>query len=256
MNHYVIPAIALIAAVLLLFRQGRRVAGAERRLVSLSLLILFALLVWVPTAAPVAYVRYVVMAAPAGCIVIAWLVVRGLASWRPIARWATVAILLFTPWLSLPLDPVAQRPVWRPNVIVRPEFERLLGEVFVPRPDPNRAVVEWLRQHASPGDEILVNYEDAPLMYYLPNPIRGGIAAFRVEDHAKGPPRFAVLRRTVQFVHWPVFMREASRYEWEAVTIDGPDVTWGNNPDPFGLVKDPRAAPALKIGRWLRNKAP
>ena len=102
-------------------------------------------------------------------------------------------------------------PVRRPDgAFVRPELTALVRDVFRTRRDPNRLVVEWLRQHAQPTDEILINYEDLPLMYYLPNPIRGGVAAFRAEDDAKTPPRFAILRRSVPFVHWPVFQREIS----------------------------------------------
>ena len=59
-------------------------------------------------------------------------------------------------------------------------------------------VVEWLKQNAKPTDEILINYEDVPLMFYLPNPIRGGVAAFRVEDDSKSPPEFVVLRQSVR----------------------------------------------------------
>ena len=53
--------------------------------------------------------------------------------------------------------------------------------------------------NAAPNDEILINYEDIPLMYYLPNPIRGGISAFRVEDDRtnlrRRGPRHALLAR-------------------------------------------------------------
>ena len=70
-------------------------------------------------------------------------------------------------------------------------------------------------------------------MFYLPNPIRGGIAAFRAEDDAKHPPEFLVIRRSVGFVHWPVFQREADRYHWKEVGLNAPDVPWGNFPDPL-----------------------
>jgi hypothetical protein len=61
-------------------------------------------------------------------------------------------------------------------------------------------VIEWLQKNAAPSDEILINYEDKPMMFYLPNPIRGGVSAFRVEDDAQTPARFVVLRRSVGFV--------------------------------------------------------
>jgi len=246
---YVVPLIALIAAVFLLVRGRASLAPAERRLVGLAVAILIALSFWVPSVAPMAFVRYVVMAAPLGGLILAWVLVRGLGR-RPLARWAGAAIVAATPWLSVPLDGWA--PTERPSTavaLVRSEWPTALREIFLTRPDPNRAVVDWLRQNAAPTDEILVNYEDAPLIYYLPNPIRGGVAAFRAEDDSHGPPRFAVLRRSVGFVHWPVFYREVARYQWDQISLAGPDVMWGNNPDPNGKIENMDTANKLVIGR-------
>ena len=135
----------------------------------------------------------------------------------------------------------------------RAELSLLGSDIFAHRPDPNRLVVDWLRQNAAPTDEILVNYEDVPLMFYLPNPIRGGIAAFRAEDDAKAPPRFAVMRRSVPFVHWPVFVREIDRYNWEPVPLKAPDLIWGNNPDPMGHFLNPSSPTDLFIARRTDN---
>jgi len=82
-----------------------------------------------------------------------------------------------------------------------------------------------------PGDEVLVNYEDLPFVFYTDARVRGGIAAFRAEDRS-GPPRFLVLRRSVDFVHWPVFLRQFRRHPWRLVATGAPDVPFGNNPDP------------------------
>ena len=42
------------------------------------------------------------------------------------------------------------------------------------------------------------------------------------------------MRRSVLFVHWPVFQRELGRYKWARIPTEAPDVIWGNNPDPAG----------------------
>jgi hypothetical protein len=84
---------------------------------------------------------------------------------------------------------------------------------------------------ARPEDEILVNYEDIPFMFYTENPIRGGVPCFRVEDRA-APPRFLVIRKSVPFLHWPVFIREIKRYTWSRIPVRAPDIPFGNNPDP------------------------
>jgi hypothetical protein len=137
---------------------------------------------------------------------------------------------------------------WTGSIWYRAELKDLRDEIFGHQPDPNRLVIDWLRKNAAPTDEILINYEDLPLMYYLPNPIRGGIATFRAEDDARNPPRFVILRHSVDFVHWPVFEREMARYKWEVIPLKAPDVQWGNNPDPMGD-DDPRAAKDLYIAR-------
>ena len=149
----------------------------------------------------------------------------------------------------MPLNAVAPPPEWwQGSIWYRSELKDLRAEIFGHQADPNRLVIDWLRKNAAPTDEILINYEDFPLMYYLPNPIRGGIATFRVEDDAKTPPRFVIFRHAADFVHWTILDREVARYQWERVPLKAPDVQWGNNPDPMGN-DDPSAAPNLYIAR-------
>jgi hypothetical protein len=154
------------------------------------------------------------------------------------------------PWLSKPaalLVPAAYRS--EAGSVVRAEIPRLFSEVFGHEPDPNRLLIEWLEAHAAPTDEILINYEELPLVFYLPNPIRGGIGAFRVSDDSKGAPRFAILRPSVWFVFWPAFKHEMQRHQWEPLKVNIPDVVWGNNPDPAAHVTDPPRPRSLFIAR-------
>ena len=76
------------------------------------------------------------------------------------------------------------------------------------------------------------------MIYYLPNPIRGGIVAFRAEDDRVTPPRFVIIRRTVPFSYYAVYAREIARYFWTPVPVQAPDIRWGNNPDPEGHFQD------------------
>ncbi len=249
LDHFVIPAVVLAAAIVVLGWRWRRLADAERRLVLVCVGVLLGLTVWVPTVAPMSFLRYVIMAAPIGCLLTAWVLVRGFGP-RPALVGIAAAVMAVTPWASTPLQGLAPVPVVRPGgALVRSELAALVRNVFLTRRDPNQRVVEWLRQNAQPTDEVLINYEDLPLMYYLPNPIRGGIASFRAEDDAKTPPRFVILRRSVGFVHWPVFQREIARYRWDVIPLNAPDVMWGNNPDPLGQIQDPDSARDLFIGR-------
>jgi hypothetical protein len=170
----------------------------------------------------------------------------------PSLAWPTAALLIATPWASMPLHALVAPPYYYgASTWYRAEFSTLRREVFGHQPDPNRLVIEWLQKNAAPTDEILINYEDKPLMFYLPNPIRGGISAFRVEDDSNTPPRFVVLRRSVTFVNWPIYIREVQRYQWSSVPVNAPDLPWGNNPDPMSLhlYEDLSNTPDLIMGR-------
>jgi hypothetical protein len=255
-NRHVVPALVVLAALALLAWRWRALLPLERRLVAVAAAVVAVLPVWVATVAPHIYVRYVVAAAPIGALLAAWVLVRGPGVRAPALAWTGAVVVAGTTWLAAPLNPLIVTPTWhRTERGLRAEVPLLVTAVFGRRPDPNRLVVEWLRAHARPTDEILVNYEDVPLMFYLPNPIRGGIAAFRVEDPTT-PPAFAVIRRSVAFVHWPVFQREIDRHAWEMVPLQAPDVVWGNNPDPIGQRQDMRRAPPLLIARRVGPRVP
>jgi hypothetical protein len=247
-NEYVAPVLVMLAVLFVLVRNWKSLPTGERRLVTAGCAIIAAFTLWIPTVTVYAFVRYVIIAAPVGAMLTAWLLMRVLGrDWR--LAWLAVAVLIFTPWVSVPMRAIARAPDWWDgSVWYRAELKDLCAEIFGHQPDPNRLVIDWLRKNAAPTDEILINYEDFPLMYYLPNPIRGGIATFRVEDDAKTPPRFVILRHAADFVHWPVFERELARYQWQVVPLKAPDVQWGNNPDPMGN-DDSSAAPDLYIAR-------
>lgn len=250
-NEYVVPVIVLLAALVLLATQWRRLPPLESRVILIGCATILSLLVWVPTVAPDIFVRYVIMAAPVGAMLTAWLFVRGFGSYAPRAAWLAVAVVALTPWLCKPLSAFWPAPRWSTTgAMMRSELSLIRTDIFMHRPDPNRLVIEWLQKNSAPTDEILVNYEDLPMSYYLPNRIRGGIAAFRAEDDSKTPPRFAVMRRTVVFTHWPVYIREVARYVWVPVPVEAPDIRWGNNPDPVGHAQDrARAANLLFFKR-------
>lgn len=254
MNEYVVPLLVVTAAAALLVWRWKTISAAERRLMAIASGIICALSLWVPTITSDAYLRYIIMAAPIGSLLSAWLLVRG-CNGRTAYAWVGAAVLILTPWLRMPLQVLNPPASWyvinktATNWMYKGELVRLLTEVFNPPPDPNRMVVEWLRQNTQPTDEILVNYEDTPLMFYLPNPIRGGIEAFRVEDDAKKPPDILVIRRSVAFVHWNIFAREINRYRWSVAPVGAPDVVWGNNPDPMGDAQEFASANRIIVAR-------
>jgi len=247
LNQYILPVVVMLAAVLLLKLAGSRVREEERHLVSIALWLVPAMLFWLTMVTPTVFLRYCMVIAPVGAFLIAWTFVRG-SEWlwperNALCATAACAFSLFiavSPWASKPagwLVPKLYRG--ETGTVVRAELSRLYTEVFGHEPDPNRLLVEWLKANAAPTDEIMINYEELPLVFYLPNPIRGGIGAFRVRDNAKTAPRFAILRPSVWFVFWPTYEHEVKQFRWETLNVNIPDVVWGNNPDPNAHTRDP-----------------
>jgi hypothetical protein len=101
-------------------------------------------------------------------------------------------------------------------------------------------------------------------MFSTENPIRGGVPCFRVEDRSS-TPRFMVIRRSVPFLHWPVFIREINRYKWKQIPVNAQDIPFGNNPEPdnqpywillrFKQLHNEQALPNLILAEMI-NDAP
>ncbi len=234
-NEYVAPGVVVLAAILILILRWQGLPHADRRLIAIAVAIVIALLLWVPATAPAAFLRYVIMAAPVGCLLAAWVFVQLTGPRHRGLLWPAAALFALTPWLSLPFSyPLNGLKATPFKATVFRSSLRVLGRnVFGHPHDPNGPVIEWLKQNTRPDDEILINYEDVPLMFYLPNPIRGGIGSFRVEDDAQKPPDFLVLRRSVGFVYWPAYVREARKYSWQPAGLKTLDIAWGNCPEPL-----------------------
>ena len=268
-NQFLIPLLMLLAARVLLAMRWRNLDPIARLILFVTLALLLAALVWVPAVAPYAFHRYIVHLAPLAALCVAW-VLSEVTAWiirnRPREEWrcliagSLAVFVVACPLLSTPVGALLRRVVPRtspPGVVIRPEWAVLYKEVFAPDPDPNRLTVEALARVASAKDEILTNYEDAPLMFYTDYRIRGCIPCFRVEDSSRVPPRFLVYRRSVRFVHTAVFNREITRYRWRQIRSDVPDVPWGNIPEPeFRIRADPSSAPPIVFAENLGSLRP
>ena len=258
-NQFILAFPILLLAAWLVWWKRKELSRELSLLLASSLGVIATLLVWVPTIAPAPFIRYMIQVVPLAALVTAWTISWAAGALASLARtpslrpWAMAVLSLLVAGTGVASAPAVlvtlavsdKRPPL--NTGIRPELTLAASDIFVPRPDPNRLSIEALRPLLRPRDEILVNYEDVPFMFYTDALVRGGIAAFRVEDVSAPPPRFAVIRQSVPFVHWPVFQREFGRHQWQRIPTGAPDVRWGNFVDP-NFWPSPASAPELIIG--------
>jgi len=246
-NQYQLPLLIALAAAVFFVLDRRRGPSPERRLIGLCLAIVVAKLFWMPSVGPAPFYRYIVDLTPLSSLIIAYTLTRLATTCGTSPVVSTViaaslaAVQIFSAAFSQPVAmffPTRSQPYSLPGWILRPELKCYAAELAASSPDPNRETIEYLKPLLKPEDEILVNYEDVPWMFYVPNRIRGGIPAFRALDDHAPPPRFVVYRRTVTFTHDRIFKRafaptgELDAAHWTVLPTHVLDMIWGNNPDP------------------------
>jgi 4-amino-4-deoxy-L-arabinose transferase-like glycosyltransferase len=93
---------------------------------------------------------------------------------------------------------------------------------------PNEGLVKYLSVHAQPGQTVVVNYEDLPLMFYTELRVLGGLSGRGLADNAQ--PDWVIDRQ-----HGPYRDRLATIVasgSYERVEIHYPDIRWENRPQP------------------------
>lgn len=243
LNQFQLPLIMIPLALCLIWVNRGEQSGARlRSLVGLSMTVLCALTIWMILVTPCPFYRYIVPATTLSAIVTAYVFME-LARLIPRSRdirWlvpfvTASATLLFSvtnvlSWPGILVLPTEQRLQYYVSSIVRPEIKLFTDDLWGKGNDPNRATVEFLRGQLKPDDEIVCNYEDTPLMFYLQNRIRGGVSCFRVTD--TGEAAFAVYRVSLSFSHASIYSEEFDKSYWQPHALNAPDIPWGNCPDP------------------------
>lgn len=265
LNQFQLPLLMVPLALVLLWIDRRSPSNTKSHLlVGLSLAIALPLTMWMSLVSSFPFYRYIVPVTTLSAIVVAYVIVesaRRLPGAKTI-RWlvpsVVTAVTLFFVITNLPSRPGTfaipseYHLEYYTASVVRPELELLVKDIEGWGKDPNQAVVEFLRPRLAPNDEILCNYEDIPLMFYLKNPVRGGISCFRVSD--AGNVRFVVYRQGMSFSHDSLYQEQIRKSVWQTHLIDAPDIPWGNFPDPrfqFSLLS--AGAAPLKV---LERQAP
>jgi len=95
---------------------------------------------------------------------------------------------------------------------------------------PNEGLTGYLSAHAKPGQTLLVNYEDLPLVFYTDLHVLGGLSGHGLSDGTQ--PDWVVDRQHGPYRDQLAAVVEAGSYE--RIEIPYPDIRWENRPEPGG----------------------
>jgi len=248
-NQFLLPVVLLPVVAWVVWRARKDFSLEQRQALGVALAIVASLLIWAPLVVPAPHLRYLIGAAPLACLLVAFtltrlaeIVTRRAAQpvWRTVVAAALAGFVAFVPLLSnvgLVFYPNDYWVVSRVGTWLRAEWIVFLQDIGGVQRDQNGELIELLQARLGPDDEILTNYEDIPLMFYLDRPIRGGIAGFRVNDTAAPPPRFVVIVESAQHLYSATmsnaFRAAAARHKWRRSSTDIPAFRTSNCPDPF-----------------------
>ncbi len=215
---------------------------------------------------PQRFFRYIAHLLPLCAILLAWCVRRLWGFSRP-ASVMLFFLLAFTNWLAV-------YPMERLKIVNRPwqnDFRMLTSlnfpiKLFVTElvcgyPDVNTAIGEFFKTHARPGQTVVAEYGDLPLMFAVPGlKVLGGLQG----PVPEGTVPDWVLRRRVVRVNRDRFLFGAREFtdaldlarDYERVPLPFPDETFGNRTDDpnhhyFVPVEEPQKA--LEV--WRRKEA-
>lgn len=93
---------------------------------------------------------------------------------------------------------------------------------------PNEGIIEYLREHATPGDTVLANYEELPLMFYTDLRVIGGLSALGVADNIR--PDWIIDRRSGPYRD--VLAEMVAHGSYGHIQLPFADLHWENRPDP------------------------
>ncbi|WP_300161510.1 glycosyltransferase family 39 protein [Solidesulfovibrio sp.] len=215
---------------------------------------------------PQRFFRYIAHLLPLCAILLAWCVRRLWGFSRP-ASVMLFLLLAFTNWLAV-------YPMERLKIVNRPwqnDFRMLTSlnfpiKLFVTElvcgyPDVNIAIGEFFKTHAKPGQTVLAEYGDLPLMFAVPGlRVLGGLQG----PVPEGTVPDWVLRRRVVRVNRDRFLFGAREFtdamdlsrDYERVPLPFPDETFGNRTDdPNHHYFVPVEEPQKELEVWRRKEA-
>jgi len=193
-----------------------------------------------------AFFRYIVHLIPLLLAMLAVVVVVVVQRWR-VVGFALLAVLVTSNGLHTvpyglpgiravnlaqlwPTSPAFQAlsDVWAKSGRFRSDVWMYAQELTHAYQGPNEGMVAYFHENAQPGETVLVNYEDLPLMFYTRLHVIGGLGAHGLTKTVQ--PDWVVDRRHGPYRDALALVVAAGSYE--RIELPYPDIRWENRPEP------------------------
>jgi Dolichyl-phosphate-mannose-protein mannosyltransferase len=260
-------AVLLIAGAIVLarrLRNGRARADDSRLALGCTLSVIIAAII-MAHAAPIPHVRYLIALMPLAklalgiCVVGLYRIIRERTN-RPAMAWTAlfvcIAMLVTSNVAAVPIQwivdlPDQQTPDFcssrRPYI--RFDAAGMLHELTHDFPCFDQARLEAVNRLARPGDMVLTNYGDLPLMFHRPDLlIRGGVGGGERPVENNKQPDLILIQPGFGITFWPYLdqLRESGDYLEQRVSV--PNSPYGNIPEPRAHFF---AAPEQNLVLWI-----
>jgi len=93
---------------------------------------------------------------------------------------------------------------------------------------PTEGLAQYLSTHAQPGDRVLANYEELPLIFYTDLRILGGLQGHGLTKSLE--PEWIIDRRSAPYRD--VLAKIIAAGSYERIELPYPDIRWENRPQP------------------------
>ncbi len=189
------------------------------------------------------FFRYLVHLVPVATVILGWCVYRLWSSHRAAAVLLALVAGLTNGLNVLPLERFGPNgPSWCGDRATLPEtaipLRAFATELRKGYPDVNAGLIQYLNDHAQPGDTVLTSYGDLPLQFHTKLRVIGGFQ--RMPESLDPIPEWVILRHRIFLtrdnevpasVQW-IRSLDLER-DYDAVPLGVPDEPFGNRADPY-----------------------
>lgn len=213
LNNFLFPVV-FIVGIFWLFSKGKE---GDKGTTRGNILLLFSVIcftVVLLSAMPWIYFRYLIGLVPL-CSLLLGLIIGKIMESTKILALIVLLLLIFTNVFSLILPPHQ----------IRFDFLNYFYEITHDYDGPNEGIVKCLKEHGNQNQFLKTNYGQLPIIFYTNMRAVGFSQDLSIPIEAD----WIIIRKGRGHQR---YLRFLSR-NYQAITIDYPDIPWGNRPDPF-----------------------